>query len=112
MKANPDKIYWDWFSFNPAAIHLLEANQDKIHWKYLSHNEAAIHLLEANQDKIDWTVLSQNPAIFVLDYAKIKKQLDIIREELCKKTLHPARMEYYLTKYGYDILEDEYISAE
>lgn len=112
LKANLNKICWSNLSYNLAAIHLLEANPDKINWTGLSANSAAIHLLEANQDKIDWQQLSKNPAIFVLDYTKLKERMDIIREDLCKKTLHPARFEYYLETYRYDILEDEYISAE
>ena len=59
-----DEIYWEYLSFNPNAIHLLEANMDKINWHELSKNSNAIHLLEANKDMIDYNLLSKNPSIF------------------------------------------------
>jgi len=73
LEANPDKIYWNFLSANPAAIHLLEKNPDKIDWNYLSMNpaERAMHLLEINLDKINWFWLSKNPAVFEIDQNKI-----------------------------------------
>ena len=56
-----DKLKWDYLSFNPNAIHMLEANPMKINWRYLSLNSNAIHMLEANPEKINWYNLSKNP---------------------------------------------------
>ena len=44
-----------------SFISLLEKNPDKIYWEYLSTNPAAIPLLEKNPDKIKWRVFSKNP---------------------------------------------------
>ena len=33
-------------------------NKNKINWEYLSYNPSAIYLLEQNIDKIDWNFLS------------------------------------------------------
>jgi len=45
-----------------------------------------------NIDKIDWIEISANPAIFELDYNFLKKRMDIIREELMIKVMHPNRI--------------------
>ena len=94
---NIDKIDWDFLSFNPNAIHLLEQNREKINWVYLSSNPNAIHLLEQNKnkinrenlpinpnvihlleenkDKIDWEFLSRNPNIFEIDKIQTKHNI-------------------------------------
>ena len=54
------KIYWNWLSSNPNAIHLLERNLDKINWWGLSSNPNAIHLLENNFDKIENQQINKN----------------------------------------------------
>ena len=75
MEKNQDKIYWNWLSRNPNAIHLLEKNKDKINWVWLSDNPNAIHLLEKNRDKINWAYFSKNPNIFELDKNKLKENI-------------------------------------
>jgi hypothetical protein len=52
--------------------------------------------LEKNQDKIDWYWLSMNPSIFTLDYDKLKKRMNIYKEELIMLAMHPLRFESYL----------------
>src|SRR5438045_704115 len=65
---NKYKINWDYLSYNPNVIYLLEKNLDNINWYYLSKNPNAIHLLEKNLDKINWYSLSENPnAIHLLE---------------------------------------------
>ena len=91
-------------SSNINAISILEKNVDKIYWKRLSSNPMAIHLLEQNQDKINWERLFINPNIFCCDYDYYKKRMDIHREELMKKVLHPRRLAYYL-ELGYDMFD-------
>ena len=51
-------------------------------------NINAIHLLEQNVDKIDWNILS------------MKKRMDVIREELMMKCMHPSRLEKLLELGG------------
>lgn len=91
LEKNMKKINWFWLSHNPSGIHILEKNQDKIDWDALSQNPSAIHLLEKNQDKIYWNSLSQNPSIFELDYDFFHKRMNIIRNELMRKTWHIDR---------------------
>lgn len=124
LERNPDKIHWRYLSRNSGAIHILEKNWDKIDWQFLSNNEKAIHILEKNQDKIDWTFLSGNPGAMrllqknqdkinwekfsmnpsivkeVVDYDVIKKNMDIIREELLSKTMHPRRLQRWIDMGG------------
>ena len=67
------KLNWDYLSFNPNAIELLEKNQDNINWNFLSQNPNAIELLKKNPNKIIWYYLSSNPnAIEFLKKIKIK----------------------------------------
>ena len=105
---NIDKIYWEWLSSNPAAIHLLEANPDKIVWHVLSLNPNAIHLLEANQDKIYWCWLSENPAIFQYDYDAMRERCGVFKEDLIKDRFHPRNLIAGKFKdWGIDGFEDD-----
>jgi hypothetical protein len=88
----PQFIDWYEISGNPGAIQLIEKNLDKINWYKLSSNPAAIKILMNNVDKIDWYEISANPEIFELNYLFLKKKMDIIREELMIKVLHPFRI--------------------
>jgi glucan-binding YG repeat protein len=128
LERNPDKIYWPWFSLNPnpnaillleqnqdkidwkhfcmnenpKAMTLLKQNQNKIHWSYLSMNSNAMTLLEQNKDKIDWYYFSGNPSIYEkkINYAYLKKKIDIIREELIATSMHPKKLLRYIDMGG------------
>ena len=102
MEKNPDKINWRWLSSNPNAIYLLEKNIDKVSWYNLSLNPNAIHLLEKNRDKINWDLFSKNPSIFqkIINYKFIKERMDVIREELIMKCMHPSRLHRWLEMGG------------
>jgi len=102
LEKNPDKISWSDLSRNPNAIHLIEQNMDKIYWGCLCLNPNAIHLLEQDLYKIYWNFLSRNPNIFELDYAFLKKRMDILREELMMKAWHPSRVMKWVED-GYDM---------
>jgi hypothetical protein len=107
LEKNIDKLNWFYLSANPNAIHLLELNQDKINWSMLSQNENAMDLLEKNQDKVNWHWLSSNPSIFVLNYNLFRNRMNIIKEELIMKALHPNRFERYLNM-GYNMGDDDW----
>jgi len=107
LKQNPDKIDWFYLSSNPNAIELIKENLDKINWHLLSQNYNAIEILKENPEKINWHYLSSNPAIFELDYDKMKKNFEIMEEEIIKEVLKPERVIRNLELYGYDI-EDMY----
>jgi hypothetical protein len=102
LEKNQDKIIWRFLSANPAAISLLEKNQDKIDWEWLSANVNAMHLLKENRDKIHWDMFSRNPSInkICTDYGAIKTRMDILREELMKKAMHPARLRKWIEMGG------------
>jgi hypothetical protein len=115
-----DGYGWERISANPNAISLLEKYPDKIAWHMLSGNPNAIHLLEQNQDKIHYchqnpdfvpSSISENPSIFKIDYKQLYKQIEPFHEELMQKCFHPDRVKYYLEKYEYDILEEEYLDV-
>lgn len=98
---DPDILNYLWFCLceNKNAIHIIEKNLDKLKydaWYALSGNPSAIHLLEANPDKVYYLSLSANSAIFELDYDFLRRRLDIFREELLMKALHPSRLEWIL----------------
>ena len=114
LKENPEKINWDMLSINKNAIELLKANPDNINWKYLSRNlnPDAIELFKENQDKINWNYLSFNPLIFTYDYEKIKKNFEVLGEDIIAKALHPKRIFRLIEEYGedeiYNIYFDDY----
>ena len=70
LKANKYNIDWELLSANPnsEAIELLRTNPSKIDWEWLSSNQnsEAIELLKENMDEIDWDELSANPAAIEL----------------------------------------------
>ena len=39
------RLYWNFLSMNPNAIHILQNNINKVNWNYLSKNINAIHIL-------------------------------------------------------------------
>jgi hypothetical protein len=98
LEANPDKIdYWG-LSFNYNAIHLIEQYPEEINWIGLSGNKNALHILEKNRDKIEWHQFSGNPSIFDYNYQQMSIQRTrLILEELMKKSLHPSKIEYWLS---------------
>jgi hypothetical protein len=81
---------------------LLEKNQDKIHWRWLSENPNAMDLLEKNQDKIYWSTLIKNPSIFkkLINYEYLYERMNVIREELMIKCMHPSRLERFIEMGG------------
>ena len=99
---NPDKIDWNSLSKNSGAIQILEKNLDKVDWYQLSRNPNAIHILKKNHDKIDWNTLSVNSSIFnrSVNYEFLKERMDIIREELMIKCMHPSRLERWIEMGG------------
>jgi hypothetical protein len=122
IENNVDKLTnycWEFLCRNENALPLIEKILDKLTehgWFYLCKNKNAIPLIEKNLDKLteDCLInLCKNSNIFiVIKYKIIKEKMDIIREDLIKNTLHPRKLNYYLTKYNYDILSDEYIEND
>jgi hypothetical protein len=101
---NADQGIINWYlqCQNSSEIHLLEQNIEKIDWWNLSKNPYAIDLLEKNYSKISWFMLSSNPSIFkkTVNYKYLKERMDIIREELMMKCMHPSRLERFLEMGG------------
>ena len=98
-------IDWKELSRNTKAIELLGKNLDKLDWNELSGNPCAIKLLEQNQNKIHWKYISLNENIFEIDYYYIKKRIEPFIEELMMVCFHPCRVEYYIEKYHYEIVQ-------
>jgi hypothetical protein len=69
---------------------------------------AIIELLKDNQDKIDWNGLAFNPSIFIYDYEKIKKNFEVLGEEIIAKALHPKRIFRLIQEYGEDEVYNNY----
>jgi len=102
LEKNPEKIGWYFLSGNPNAIDLLEKNPEKINWRYLSSNPNAIDLLDKNRNEIDWSFLSLNPSIFkkIINYKYLYQRMNIIREELMMRCMHPSRLERWIEMGG------------
>jgi len=112
LKANPDKINWKYLSRNENAIELLKENKHNIYWEYISDNENAIELLIDNQNKIDWDMFSLNWSIFTYDYEKIKKNFEVLGEEIIAKALHPKRIFRLIQEYGEDEIYNTYFDDD
>jgi hypothetical protein len=96
LKLYPSRIVYWALSCNYNAIDLIEQNLDKISWSGLSKNKNAIHLLEKHKNFIDWKLFSMNPSIFYNYQQESMERMDILREDLVKKSLHPSRIQYWL----------------
>ena len=110
LKQNPNKI--DWFNLcknpSPEALELLDKHPENISWFALTFNTnpGVIYLFEKyfdNYAKNEVTIsnLLEQPYIFEYDYAKMKLNMDSLREELIQKTMHPSRV-CKLIEEGYD----------
>ena len=84
-------MYWDWLSFNPNAVHLLQQNLDKVNWRELSENPNAIHLFAS------------------LDTEKMKENCKVFAQELAAYVFHPTRLLYICETYGMEL--DEYFDC-
>ena len=58
--------------------------------------------IRKNQDKIDWLAISENPSIFKkkLNYKFLKERMDVIREEMIMKCMHPSRLVRWIENGG------------
>jgi len=129
IKQNIDKIDdlgWEMLNRNPYATEFLKQFPDKIRkyeeyidlseepvnntdteidWYDLSFSSKDTEILRQNIDKVNWHTLSMNSSIYVYNYEKMKTNMDILREELMKKALHPLRVIKWIELECYDMLE-------
>jgi hypothetical protein len=68
----------------------------------MSSNPNAIHLIEKNPERINWCGLSSNPSIFTkkINYKYLYQRMNIIREELMMRCMHPSRLKRFLDMDG------------
>ena len=61
-----------------------------------------MHLFKNNQDKIRWDFLGQNPSIFKkkTNYKYLYQRMNVMREELMMKCMHPSRLERWIEMGG------------
>ena len=99
---NPEKINWNLFSFSEISLPLFELYQEKLVRWAISISSFGFHLLQKYPEKIEWWALSANPSIFmaITNYKFLKKRMDIIREELVMKCMHPSRLERWIEMGG------------
>lgn len=117
LKKNPDKIKWKYLSYNknPDAIKLIRErllnNKDINEFDWLAivtlHNYDAIELIKENiNDIINYFVQEKNiilfidnfyrnPFIFTVNYAYLKKRINIILEELMMVMFHPKNIDKF-----------------
>jgi ribosomal protein L24E len=117
-KHHSQYIDWNYLNTNPVAIDILLENMDKINFYQFSLNPhpKAVELLKQYPHRIDWEnfsahitdyalIAQHNPILkdfiwtnpIIFDYKAISKyKMDIIKEELMQKVLHPKRIERWL----------------
>ena len=61
----------------------------------VKEQQRIIHLFKNDPEKIDGSLLSHNPSIFKkrINYKYLYQRMNIIREELMIKCMHPSRLE-------------------
>ena len=89
-------------SINENAIHILEMYPENIHWRWLAeYNRNSFHILKNNMERIHlnryYSPILRNPEIFesFYDYPLIKKNMDILREDMMKKLFHPKNIDIF-----------------
>jgi len=102
---HPERIDNTVLSAHPSkeAIQLLLKNPERIHWETFSSNPAAIEVLEQKQNYVNWDTLSSNPAIFDYDYPQM--QINMINskffEQLQQNRAHPKNIHKF-EEWGWD----------
>jgi hypothetical protein len=68
----------------------------------LSLNPNAMCILQQSPSKINWRLLSSNPSIFnkKINYKYLYQRMNVIREELMMKCMHPRRLERWINMGG------------
>jgi hypothetical protein len=96
LKDHPEKISWRHLSINsaPVAVEILAERPDMIDWINLSSNKnpRAMDIFLRFPEYVDYSVVFKNPAVFVLDYAALKRRIAHFKEELVAAASHPARI--------------------
>jgi hypothetical protein len=111
LEKYPEKIHWCYLSGNENAVHMMEQNPEKIDWSYLTENLNVMHLLINFPKEImgiceyhtHWYhYFYQNPSIFKkeINYNFLKERMDVIREELIMKCMHPRRLDKWVELGG------------
>lgn len=80
---------------NPRVLELLnDYSPDLYDWGRLCKNPSAIFILvkKENRNKIKITYLLRNPNIFVYNYANMKENISVFKEELMQKVWSPANV--------------------
>lgn len=107
IKENRSKMnskIWMGILNNVKAVPIIEANPEHIYWEVLCGNPSAIHLIESApvEQIFNTRSIYVNPAIFEYDYPAMTRQMNIIREELFEKALHPDRVSKWFEFSGWD----------
>jgi hypothetical protein len=110
VQANPDFPWnWTWLSCNPNITwDIIQAHPEKSwDWNLISKNpNISWDIVEKNPDKPwFWYNLSSNPMTPYIDKKRIQARCKIIKEDLMKSAWHPDRIQKWLEKGGFELLE-------
>jgi hypothetical protein len=67
-----------------------------LRWDLFSSRSKNDNFLRENKENINWNSFSMNPNIYDYDYLQMKKNMDILREELMMKVWHPSRVSKWI----------------
>lgn len=76
-----------------------------INWDDVSFRSTNTEFLRENIEHIDWHGFSMNPNIYEYDYEQMKTNMNILKEELMQKALHPSRVCKWIELGCEDMLE-------
>ena len=71
-------------------------------WEYELLDWIDEEKIEKNPEKIRWRHLSYNPSIFKkrINYKYLYQRMNVIREELLMRCMHPSRLEHWIEMGG------------
>lgn len=107
LKQYPYKVRMHQVYIDPSDLPIdqIDDNKESTNWGDLSFYSNDIEFLRKNIDNLDWHSLSMNPHIYTYDYDQMKANMDVLREELIKKAIHPDRVSKWIDLECEDMLE-------
>ena len=95
-----DEIY-----YGSDSVDISSVPRNLLRWDLFSSRSKNDTFLRENKEHIDWLSFSMNPYIYDYDYVQMKKNMDVLREELMMKAWHPSRVSKWIECEYDSILE-------
>jgi hypothetical protein len=88
-----------------GSVNISSVPRELLRWDLFSSRSKNHTFLRENIENIDWRSFSMNPTIYDYDYAGMKQNMNVLREELMMKAWHPSRVFQWIDNDCDSILE-------